>query len=100
ALVITPYVKTAQVLADVIDGRFWHDWFHDSVVVEGFNWASRIGLNVYADQKGIDAFANNLGAWTQSLSTMMRKVQNGFVRSYALTFLLGVVLILGYLVFK
>ncbi len=100
ALVITPYVKTAQFLADVIDGRFWHDWFHDSVVVGGFNWASRIGLNVYADQKGIDAFANSLGAWTQSLSTMMRKVQNGFVRSYALTFLLGVVLILGYLVFK
>jgi hypothetical protein len=34
------------------------------------------------------------------LSGTMRKVQNGFVRSYALSVLLGVVLIVGYLILK
>ncbi len=54
----------------------------------------------YADQKGIDAFANWLGDATQSVSASLRKIQNGFVRSYALSVMLGVVLILGYLIFE
>jgi hypothetical protein len=54
----------------------------------------------YADQQGIDRFANGLGEVTQWLSATVRKVQNGFVRSYALSVLLGVVLILGYLILK
>jgi NADH-quinone oxidoreductase subunit L len=99
-LFITPYVKISQFIADVIDWRFWHDWFHETVIAGTYNWVSNIGLNVYADQKGIDALANNLGAWTQSFSATLRKVQNGFVRSYALSVLLGVVLILGYLLMK
>ncbi|MBV6395984.1 MAG: NADH-quinone oxidoreductase subunit L [Anaerolineales bacterium] len=99
-LVITPYVKISHFLADVIDWRFWHDWFHETVLLGAYNWASAIGLNVYADQKGIDAFANWLGAATQRLSAATRKVQNGFVRSYALSVFLGVVVILGYLLLK
>ena len=100
AVIINPFVKISYFLADVIDWRFWHDWFHEKVIAGTYNWLSNIALNRYADQKGIDAFANGLGNVTQSLSATMRKVQNGFVRSYALSVLLGVVLILGYLLFK
>ena len=100
AVIINPFVKISYFLADVIDWRFWHDWFHEKVIAGTYNWLSNIALNRYADQKGIDAFANGLGDVTQSLSAAMRKVQNGFVRSYALSVLLGVVLILGYLLFK
>jgi NADH-quinone oxidoreductase subunit L len=99
-LFITPYVKISQFIADVIDWRFWHDFVHETVIAGTYNWVSNIGLNLYADQKGIDALANGLGAWTQSLSGSLRKIQNGFVRSYALSVLLGVVLILGYLILK
>jgi len=100
AIIVTPFTKLSYFLADVIDWRFWHDWFHETVVAGTYNWVSNIGLNEYADQKGIDAVANGLGVWTQSLSATMRKVQNGFVRSYALSVLLGVVLIVGYLILK
>ncbi len=99
-LFIAPYVKISQFVADVIDWRLWHDWFHERVIAGTYNWVSNIGLNVYADQKGIDAFANGLGTWTQSFSGTLRRIQNGFVRSYALSVLLGVVLILGYLLVK
>jgi NADH-quinone oxidoreductase subunit L len=99
-LFINPYIKISYFIADVIDWRFWHDWFHEKVIMGTYNWISFTGLNEYADQKGIDAFANGLGTWTQSLAGTLRKVQNGFVRSYALSILLGVVLILGYLIFK
>jgi len=100
AIIITPYVKISQFLADVIDWRFWHDWFHERVIAGTYNWLSNIALNRYADQQGIDAFANGLGDVTQWFSATLRKIQNGFVRSYALSVLLGVVLILGYLILK
>jgi len=100
AIIIDRYVDIARFLADTIDGKFWHDWFHEKVIAGTYNWLSHIGLNRYADQRGIDAFANWLGDATRSLSASLRKVQNGFVRSYALSVLLGVVIILGYLILK
>jgi NADH-quinone oxidoreductase subunit L len=100
AVIITPFKKLSQFLADVIDWRFWHDWFHETVIAGTYNWVSNIALNRYADQQGIDRAANGLGEITQWLSATVRKVQNGFVRSYALSVLLGVVLILGYLILK
>ncbi|MDD2922046.1 MAG: proton-conducting transporter membrane subunit, partial [Anaerolineales bacterium] len=100
ALVINPFKKVSQFLADVIDWRFWHDFVHDTVIAGTYNWLSGIALNEYADQKGIDAFANWLGDVTQWASANMRKIQNGFVRSYALSVMLGVVVILGYLILK
>jgi len=100
AVIINPFKKISQFLADVIDWRFWHDFVHDTVILGTYNWLSEIALNRYADQKGIDAFASWLGSATQFISATLRKVQNGFVRSYALAVMLGVVLILGYLIFK
>ena len=100
ALILTPYTKISYFLADVIDWKFWHDFVHETVIAGTYNWVSNIALNDYADQKGIDAFANWLGTTTQFFSATLRKIQNGFVRSYALSVLLGVVLILGYLILK
>jgi NADH-quinone oxidoreductase subunit L len=100
AVFINRYVDMAKVLADYVDWRFWHDWFHEKIIAGAYNWLSNIGLNLYFDQRGIDALANGLGNVTKNLSASMRKVQNGFVRSYALSVLLGVVLILGYLLLK
>jgi NADH-quinone oxidoreductase subunit L len=100
AIIVTPFVKISQFLADVVDWRFWHDWFHETVIAGTYNWLSNIALNRYADQRGIDAAANGLATVTQWLSVTLRKIQNGFVRSYALSVLLGVVLIVGYLILK
>jgi NADH-quinone oxidoreductase subunit L len=100
AIIVKPFTKSSQFLADVVDWRFLHDFVHDTVILGAYNWLSEIALDRYADQKGIDAFANWLGTATQWLSGNMRKVQNGFVRSYALAVMLGVVIILGYLILK
>jgi NADH:ubiquinone oxidoreductase subunit 5 (subunit L)/multisubunit Na+/H+ antiporter MnhA subunit len=100
ALILDRYVDLARFTANVIDNGFWHDWFHEKVLAGTYNFLTRMALNRYADQRGIDAFANGLGTVTKNLSASLRKVQNGFVRSYALSVLLGVVLILGYLLLK
>ncbi|HCR72792.1 MAG TPA: hypothetical protein DIW23_15215 [Anaerolineae bacterium] len=73
---------------------------HDTVIVGSYNWIGQIALNKYADQKGIDRFFNSWADVSNWISANVRKIQNGFVRSYALSVLLGVVLILGYLIFK
>jgi NADH-quinone oxidoreductase subunit L len=99
-LVVNNYVRISHFLADVIDWRFWHDWFHDKFIVGTYNFLANIALDKYADQRGIDAFANWLGMATQWLSATTRKVQNGFVRSYALSIMLGVIVIIGYLLLK
>jgi len=100
AIIVKPFTKGSQLLADVVDWRFLHDFVHDTVILGAYNWLSEIALDRYADQKGIDAFANWLGTATQWLSGNLRKLQNGFVRSYALAVMLGVVVILGYLILK
>ena len=33
----------AGFLAEVVDGRFWHDWFHDAVLARGFGGVGHAG---------------------------------------------------------
>jgi len=100
AVFVDRYVDIARFLADVIDWRFWHDWFHDKVIAGTYNFLSRKVLDLRVDQGGIDAIANGLGELTKQASVSLRRLQNGFVRSYALAVLFGVVAILGYLLLK
>ena len=100
AAFVNRYVDLSRFLADVIDGRFWHDWFHDKVLAGTYNWLSRVALDKVIDTRGIDAFFNGLGELTKRASASLRRLQNGFVRSYALAVLFGVVVILGYLLIR
>jgi NADH-quinone oxidoreductase subunit L len=50
---------------------------------------------VFFDRLGIDGAIGGLSALVGGTSGRLRRVQNGYVRSYALTMLLGVVVILG-----
>ncbi|GAB4525447.1 MAG: NADH-quinone oxidoreductase subunit L [Anaerolineales bacterium] len=98
-LVVDRYVDLAWALADYVDWQFWHDWFHEKVILAGFNGITRI-LSVNVDLGGIDRIANGLAGGTKALAARMRRLQTGFVRNYALSVFLGVVLIIGYLMFR
>ena len=50
---------------------------------------------VFLDKAGVDGAAGGLAALIGGTSSRLRRVQNGLARSYALTMLLGVVVILG-----
>ncbi len=100
AVFLKPYQAISRFLADVIDWRFWHDWFHDKVIAGTYQFLARVVLDLRIDQQGIDAIGNGLGKLTQQVSALVRRLQNGFVRSYALAVLFGVVFILGYLILK
>jgi NADH-quinone oxidoreductase subunit L len=99
ALVIKPFEKLAKFLSVTVDWNFWHDWFHDSVIYAGFKGLARF-LSEPVDMGIINAIADKLADMTKRSSEGLSRLQNGFVRSYALSVLLGVVAILGYLLFK
>jgi NADH-quinone oxidoreductase subunit L len=99
ALFINRYVDLARFVAEKVDWDFWHNWLHDSVIARFFRWFTNFLANPI-DLGIIDAISKGLASLANNSSTALRKLQNGFVRSYALSVLLGVVLILGYLLFK
>ncbi len=73
------------------------DLYQDDVNEAAFQ---RPGLHltrslVYGDNRVIDGAVGGTAALVGGLSSRLRRVQNGFVRSYALTMLAGIVVILG-----
>jgi len=99
ALILNPYIALSKFLADVVDWRFWHDWFHDQVIARGYRMLTRI-LAVQVDLGIIDGIANGLASIVQRIAGRLRRVQTGYVRNYALIVLLGLVIILGYLIIR
>jgi NADH-quinone oxidoreductase subunit L len=98
-LIIKPYVALSRFFADWVDWRFWHDWFHESVIAGAYNGLAYI-FATPIDMGIIDGFANALGTLTQRLAASMRRLQTGFVRNYALSVFFGVVVIIGYLILR
>jgi NADH-quinone oxidoreductase subunit L len=98
-LIIKPYILFCQWLADVVDWRFWHDWFHDKVILAGYRRLTSL-LAVQIDLGVIDAIANGLGKLIQSIANQLRRLQTGYARDYALSVFVGVIVILGYLILR
>jgi NADH-quinone oxidoreductase subunit L len=98
-LFVNPYIQLSHVFAEYVDWRFWHDWFHEVVLAGSFNQFARF-LNFRIDAGIIDRIANGLGNGTQQIAGQMRQIQTGYVRNYALSLFLGVVLIVGYILLR
>ncbi|MFN2198689.1 MAG: NADH-quinone oxidoreductase subunit L [Anaerolineales bacterium] len=98
-LIVNPYIKLSHILADYVDWRFWHDWFHEVVLAGGYKAISRF-MNIDVDTRVIDGIANALGRGTQRLADRMRGIQTGYLRNYALMLVLGVVIIIGYFILR
>jgi NADH-quinone oxidoreductase subunit L len=76
------------------------DWFYHRVVVRYYREFSRFLSEVF-DRQGIDGvLVDGPGRLVERLAQGLRGAQTGFVRSYALMFLAGVIIVLGYFVFR
>ena len=99
AVIVNPYIRLSRFLAEVIDWQFWHDWFHDSFIARGYKGLAGF-LSGPIDLGFIDGIANGLAAVTVRFAGSLRLIQTGYVRNYALTVFLGVVVIIGYLILR
>jgi NADH-quinone oxidoreductase subunit L len=69
------------------------DTFNESVLMRPGQWLTR--LSVYFDSRGVDGLVNTLAATIGGSSGRLRRIQTGFVRSYALSMLIGAVLLVA-----
>lgn len=96
---IQPYKAASVFLAKTIDWDFWHEWFHNDVVAKGFvNLAGFLSDPI--DQGIINKVSKVLASAIQDSAETLRELQTGLVRNYALSVVVGVVVILGFLLFR
>ena len=69
------------------------DAFNESVLMRPGQWLTR--LSVYFDNRGIDGVVNTSAAVVGGSSGRLRRIQTGFVRSYALSMFLGAALLVA-----
>jgi NADH-quinone oxidoreductase subunit L len=93
--VIRPFERLARFLAYVIDGRFWHDFFHDVVLARTFVSAANV-ISFPIDKGIVDRFFDGIGHAIRKGAGVLRRMQTGYVRNYALVVLLGVVAIVAW----
>jgi NADH-quinone oxidoreductase subunit L len=89
-----PVVAPAGSFATVAARKdLYGDAFNESVLMRPGQWLTR--LSVYFDNRGVDGLVNTLAATMGGTSGRMRRLQTGFVRSYALSMFIGAVLLVG-----
>ncbi len=102
-IIVRPYKGLARLLAfggaEPADTTTKKDFLHEVVIAGGYSkladfFAQEVDLGF------IDAIANDLASIVRGSAGWLRRIQSGFVRTYALMVFLGVVLILGYLILR
>jgi NADH-quinone oxidoreductase subunit L len=73
--------------------NLYADAFNEAVFMRPGQWLTR--ALVYVDNRGIDGLVNGLAAAVGGGSGRLRRLQTGFVRSYALTMLGGAFLVVA-----
>jgi len=87
-------------LQTLLLNKYYVDEIYDATIVQPIRIASEDGLWKVIDVRFIDAAVNGVGLTVAGASERLRRVQTGSVRSYAASVFLGVVVILGYYLWR
>src|SRR5205823_6789621 len=84
----------------LLENKYYVDEIYDAAIINPIKVGSREGLWRLLDVKVIDGLVNGLGRATREVGDVVRRMQLGFVRSYAAIILLGALAVIGYFVFS
>ncbi len=84
----------------VLTNKYYVDEIYEAAVVEPIRIASEEGLWKVVDVRVIDGAVNGVGDTVAGSGALLRRVQTGSVRTYAASLFLGVVMILGYYLWR
>ncbi|MFF5210295.1 NADH-quinone oxidoreductase subunit L [Streptosporangium sp. NPDC000396] len=73
------------------------DALNETLLMRPGQWLTRIA--VFFDNRGIDGLVNGLAATIGGTSGRLRRIQTGYVRSYALSILFGAAVVVGALLY-
>ncbi len=94
-----PLIRLLGPLFRGMQRKWWVDELYQFLFVRPY-YALADFLAGPVDQTVIDGTANGLGRLVRGAASYWRGLQNGYVRSYALTILIGVVLVITYLALR
>jgi NADH-quinone oxidoreductase subunit L len=80
--------------------KYYVDEIYDAVLVQPIKRISTAALWRGVDAGVIDGAVNGTGAIVRGASGVLRRLQTGSVRAYAVSLFLGVVVILGYYLWR
>jgi NADH-quinone oxidoreductase subunit L len=80
--------------------KYYVDEVYDATIVQPIKAASTEGLWRWFDVRVIDGAVNGTGAIVDGGAAMLRRLQSGSVRAYAGSLFVGVVVILGYYLWR
>jgi len=80
--------------------KYYVDEVYDAAIVQPIKRSSEHGLWRVVDAGLIDGAVNGAGSVVNGASAILRRLQTGSMRAYALSVFVGVVLILGYYVWR
>lgn len=92
AVILRPYEAIGKFLANVLDWNFWHDYLHDNIIKRGYDMIANL-LSKPFDIGIIDGIVNGIGKLVKFFSGRSRGIQTGYVRTYAVALLFGVVVV-------
>jgi len=87
-------------LQTLLLNKYYVDEIYDATVVQPIRLTSEFGLWKIVDVGVIDAAVNGAGSVVAGVSGRLRRLQTGSVRAYAASVFFGVVLILGYYLWR
>ncbi len=84
----------------LLERKYYVDELYEAVVVKPIRMLSEAGLWKIVDVRIIDGAVNGVGEVVDGGAEMLRRMQSGSVRVYAASVFVGVVVILGYYVWR
>jgi NADH-quinone oxidoreductase subunit L len=88
-----------RALPRLLEQKYKVDELYDAVIINPIKYVSREGLWKLFDVGVIDGLVNGLARATREVGNAVRRVQFGFVRSYAAIILLGALAVIGYFLY-
>ena len=96
---IDPLQKSLGGVYRGMQNKWWVDEFYHAAIVRPYTWLADLFAGP-VDQQGIDGAVNGAGKLMIWCAGVVRQLQNGFVRFYALSIVVGVVVILAFLLLR
>jgi NADH-quinone oxidoreductase subunit L len=84
----------------LLQNKYYVDECYDAVIVRPIRLFSEHGLWHAFDEGVVDRGVNGVGTVVSGVASGLRRLQTGSVRSYAASLFLGVILVLGYYVWR
>jgi NADH-quinone oxidoreductase subunit L len=84
----------------LLSRKYYVDEFYDAAIVQPIKWISTVALWRRVDAGVIDGMVNAVGLVVRGWSAVLRRLQTGSVRAYAMSLFIGVVAMMGYYLWR